>query len=103
MIDYVASPITLRQAFDAAYDQANEELARVDANLNRLKQLVAALGEMRTRYPGADEVQHTAALRPVTYLTSHVIVIRPDGCTVHLVCNGALGAVVGSNRFEVTQ
>jgi hypothetical protein len=101
MIDCVVPTPTLFEAFEASFDQAAAELDRVDANLNRLKQLVAALGEMRTRYPGADEVQHTAALRPVTYFTSHVIVIRPDGCTVHLVCNGALGAVVDSNRFEV--
>lgn len=66
-----------------------------------LTSLVAALWEMRNRYPGADEIQHYEAMRPVTYLASHVIVVRPNGCTVHLTLNGQLGAVVDSNLIEV--
>jgi hypothetical protein len=103
MIDYVVPTPTLFEAFEAAYDQANEELARVDTNLNRLKLKLAAQYVART-YPHAALVRHCEAFEYPPYTRhTHVAIVRPNGYTAHRVCNGALGAVAWSYTTEATQ
>lgn len=94
-------PVTLFDAFGAAFDQACAELNTVDLNIARLKRHVAARF-IRRSYPQAAYISHAEALRISQPIAQpHLVVTRPNGYTVHAVVDGRIANVVEAINFEV--